>query len=237
MWETDEVKAYGQELERLYDDWDGIKEVTSLPDFAVHRPVDKIVLRMHLEDPKAVKTAIVCPPCIHGPGRGPDSQRSAQAYEAAKVILKGKRAILPLEAKNIWHEVNVQDLSSLYVLLVNAAAARNEKATWNENGYYFAENGSFTWKQVFQGLASIAKKKGFIDSDQPVKLNEEQLAEVHPYGRFMWTGNSRAKAIRARKLLGWQPHGKKLLEELPEIVEGEAKILGLIEGHAAKVMK
>jgi hypothetical protein len=46
--------------------------------------------------------------------------------------------------------------------------------------------------------------------------------------------NSRARAIRANKLLGWTPKQKKLFDVIPEIVKDEAKELGLIKGHAEK---
>jgi nucleoside-diphosphate-sugar epimerase len=234
-WETAEKNAYGEELPNVYDDWDGIKEVTSIPDGALHRHVDKIVLRMASENPSAIRTAIVCPPCIYGPGRGPDNRRSLQAYEAAKTVLQRKKGFLPTKAENVWHEVNVHDLSDLYLLLGKEAAAGGGKATWNDEGYYFAENGSYHWKDVFKNIASIAKKEGLIDSDETPILSPEEVSKAHPYGLYIWCSNSRGVAIRARTLLGWKPHGKSLMEELPGIVEGEAKLLGLIEGHAAKV--
>ena len=36
--------AYGARAEKVFDDWDGVKGVTSLPDAAPHHNVDKIVL-------------------------------------------------------------------------------------------------------------------------------------------------------------------------------------------------
>lgn len=234
-WETLEKKCFGIELPKVYDDWDGIKEVTSLPDYAHHRHVDKIVLGISQSHPAAVKAAIVCPPCIYGRGRGPDNQRSLQVYLASEAILKMRQGFVPLNGENIWHEVNVHDLSDLYVLLGEAAAAGGGKATWNEDGYYFAENGSFVWGDIFHDITRIAKDKGLIEGDKTPSLSEDELLKIHPYALVAWATNSRGKAIRARKLLGWEPHGETLKELLPEIVEGEARTLGLIQGHAAKV--
>jgi nucleoside-diphosphate-sugar epimerase len=235
-WETAEKNAYGTELPKVYDDWESIKEVTSIPDSALHRLVDKIVLRMSSINPQAVRTAIVCPPCIYARGRGPDNQRSLQVYEAAKAILKRRKAFLPMKGQNIWQEVNVHDLSDLYVLLGEAAAVGGGNATWNEDGYYFAENGSFVWKDVFQEIARIAKKKGLIESEEIPSISADELAAIHPFAIYIWASNSRGKAIRARQLLGWEPHGPSLKQDLPSIVDGEARALGLIEGHAAKVV-
>jgi nucleoside-diphosphate-sugar epimerase len=190
---------------------------------------------MSSANPQAIKTAIVCPPCIYGIGRGPDNQRSIQVYEAAKAILRRKQAFLPLKGENVWHGINVQDLSDLYVLLAEAAAAGGGRATWNEDGYYFAENGEFVWKDIFRDMAKIAQKLGLLDSDDTPSLSATELAEIHPYALIIWGSNSRGKAIRARQLLGWKPHRESLVEILLSIIKEEARALGLIQGHAAKV--
>jgi nucleoside-diphosphate-sugar epimerase len=190
---------------------------------------------MSSANPQAIKTAIVCPPCIYGIGRGPDNQRSIQVYEAAKAILRREQAFLPLKGENVWHGINVQDLSDLYVLLAEAAAAGGGKATWNEDGYYFAENGEFVWKDIFRDMAKIAQKLGLLDSDDAPSLSATELAEIHPYALIIWGSNSRGKAIRARQLLGWKPHRESLGEILLSIIKEEARALGLIQGHAAKV--
>ena len=129
----------------------------------------------------------------------------------------------------------MQDLSDLYVLLAEAAAGGGGKATWNEDGYYFAENGEFVWKDMFQAMAKIAHQMGLLDSDDTPSLSATELEEIHPYALVIWCSNSRGKAIRARKLLGWKPHRESLGEILPGIIDGEARALGLIQGHAAKV--
>ena len=44
--------------------------------------------------------------------------------------------------------------------------------------------------------------------------------------------NSRGRAIRAKKLFGWEPKQKSLFELLPDIVDGEARELGKTKGYA-----
>lgn len=59
-----------------------------------------------------------------------------------------------------------------------------------------------------------------------------------PWGAVLWGANSRCKAIRARKLLGWAPKERSLEDELPDIVASEVqrlKLSGVLKGHAAKV--
>ena len=233
--ETIDMKCWGAELPRVYNDWDGVSELVNMPDQAAHRVVDKIVLATSAQNPN-VKTAIVCPPTIYGPGRGPDNQRSHQAYYAALDILKRKGGFLAGKGKNIWHMVHVQDLSDLYLKLGESAISGGA-ATWNEQGYYLAENGSFVWGDLLKQITKLCKKQGFIDSDDTPELNEAQLKEIEPIGQFIWGTNSRGESIRGKKLLGWQPKQKSLFDELPAIVDGEAAALGLIHNHAAQVEK
>ena len=136
---------------------------------------------------------------------------------------------------SVWHEVHVQDLSDLYLLLGEAAESGGGKATWNEEGYYLAENGSFFWGDIFRAMTRIAHSKGLITSKEAHSLPPDELQKLSPNGHYAWGTNSRGKALRGRTLLEWKPHRRSLVEELPDIVEGEAKALGLIQGHAAQV--
>ena len=85
-----ERKTFGQTATKVFDDWDGIGEVTSLLDYAPHRQADKIVLAAASDHP-GIRTAIVCPPCIYGKGRGPGNQRSIQMPDLTKCILQEKK--------------------------------------------------------------------------------------------------------------------------------------------------
>ena len=231
-WETMDKGCFGDELPKVFNDWDGVNELVSQPDHAAHRVVDKIVLTAASD---LVHIAIVCPPTIYGPGRGPDNQRSHQAYEGAKAILQRKKGFVPGKGQNIWNYIHVQDLSDLFLLLGEAAANGGGKATWGEKeGYYLAENGSFVWGEVLTGLTRDAQKKGLIDSAEVEGLSNSDLDELSPYGHLVWGTNSRGESIRGKKLLGWKPYRPSLMEELPVVVDGEAKRLGLVQGHAAR---
>ena len=224
--------CFGDELPKVFNDWDGVWELVSQPDHAAHRVVDKIVLAASSD---LVHVAIVCPPTIYGPGRGPDNQRSHQAYEGAKAMLQRKKGFVPGKGENVWHYVHVQDLSDLYLLLGEAAVSGGGQATWGaKEGYYLAENGSFVWGDVLKGLAKEAGSKGLIDSSEVDGLSNSDLDALTPYGHLVWGTNSRGESIRGKKLLGWKPYRPSLIEELSVIVDGEATSLGLFQGHAAK---
>jgi nucleoside-diphosphate-sugar epimerase len=229
-----EKKLYGVKNEKIYNDWDGIKEVTSLPDTAAHRNVDKIVLAAGEQNPGKVFTAIVCPPCIWGEGRGPDNQKSVQVYHMARETLKRGIGFQVEEGNNLWTQVHVQDLSNVFLALVTAALEGGGKATWNDEGYYFAENGDFVWGDVARAIAKIAFEKKLINSPEVENVSTEKADELTAHGSYLWGMNSRARAIRARKLFGWEPKQEGLFESLPAIVDGKARELGRTKGHAAQ---
>jgi hypothetical protein len=227
-------QTLGMQGSNMYDDWEGISKILSIPDQALHRPVDKIVLAAGSDHADVAKTAIVCPPCIYGPGRGPDNQRSIQAYRLTELILKAKQGMQIRKGENIWTQVHVQDLSTLYLLLGEAAARGGGDATWGNEGYYFAEDGEFMWGSICKAITMDAYKKGLIPSGDVKELSLEEAEKIDNGFPYMIGSNSRCKALRAKKLLGWSCRQRRLIDEVPDIVDGEAKALGLIHSHAEK---
>lgn len=226
--------TYGTEASKVYDDWDGVAQVTSLPDKAWHRNVDKIVLAAAGCSGGQVKTAIVCPPTIYGVGRGPDNQTSDQWPKMAEVALKRGKGFCVGEGKNRWTYIHVHDLSELYLRLVEEALKNGGEASWDETGYYFSENGEYVWGKMAKKIAREAKKQGFIDTEEIDQLSKEEADKLTPYGSAKWGMNSRCKAIRGRKLLDWKPMAPSPEDELPGLIRIGATKLGLVKGHAAE---
>jgi len=230
-WETMELGEFGNKLDKVFDDWDGVKELTSQPDRAAHRNVDKIVLAASSDK---VKTAIVCPPTIFGVGQGPDNTRSVQIYRATEAFLKRGKAFKVGKGENIWHQVHVADLSKLYLLLGEAALNNGSPATWNDEGYYLAENGPFVWGDVLQEIANVAHKKGLLQDSTAESLPPMDSDSFLRNARYSIGTNSRGVSIRGKRLLGWKPVQGDVMEELPEAVDSESRLLKLTQGHAAK---
>ena len=232
-----ERKTFGEASAKVYDDWEGIGEVTSIPDYASHRNVDKVILAAGTDNEPRVKTAIVCPPTIYGQGRGPDNQKSIQLPELSRVTLERKQGIQIGAGRSYWTHIHVHDLSRCYLALVEAAVDHGGKATWGKEGFYFTEDGEHIWGEIAKLVASAAKDQGFLTSDEVVTLSgDEANQQLTPYASLLWGTNSRCKAIRARKLLGWSPKERRMNEEeIAETVNIAAKGLGLVQGHAAQV--
>ncbi|KAI8652481.1 NAD(P)-bd-dom domain-containing protein [Fusarium keratoplasticum] len=216
-------ETYGIKRDQVFDDWDGIGEVTSPPENAPHKEVDLAILGI------SGKNAIVCPPTIYGPGRGPGNQRSIQVPELALHSLKRGAAITVKEGENIWNSVHVHDLSKLWLKLVEAAAQGGGKADWGSNGYYFVENGDFSWKAIAEKIAKEAKAQGLWEDEKVESLSVEDADKVWSYASFFWGTNSRSRAIRARKILDWEPVEKDIFDDVVAVVKAEAASLKLAE--------
>lgn len=62
----EDEKTYGLARVKIFNDWDGIQEILSMPDHAFHRDVDKIVLEATAKYPDVIRAAIVSPNTVYG---------------------------------------------------------------------------------------------------------------------------------------------------------------------------
>lgn len=150
--EDKERKTFGEESSKVYDDWEGVAEVTSLPDAAPHRLNDKLILGA---DGPSLRTAIVCPPTIYGLGRGPGNRRGHQLNELARCTLERREGFMVGKGKTRWCNVHLYDLSKCYVSLVQAALKGGGDASWGKEGYYFTENGEHVWGDISKLVAKV----------------------------------------------------------------------------------
>jgi hypothetical protein len=234
-WHDTKTRTSGEPpSQRPYDDLENVSELTNLPDEAFHRDIDKLVLDASSD---VVKTAIVCPPTIYGSGRGPGNKRSRQVYHLATVTLKNGQAPQLGRGLTEWDNVHVHDLSDLFVLLVEAAVANKpemDAKLWGKEGYFLAENGHHVWGEVSNWVSDDAFKKGYIKERGVRAMSADEAKEVAGFEAMSWGLNSKGFAKRAREYLGWNPKGKSLKDEISNIVDGEAELLGLKKGYAEK---
>jgi len=235
-WHDQAAESYGHApSQHPYNDLEDVSLLTSLPDSAFHRDIDKLVLGAASDK---VRTAIVCPPTIYGPGRGPGSQRGRQVYNLVKVTLEQGQAPMLGDGKSEWDNVHLHDLSSLFVLLVEAAldpTKSSDPELWGERGYFLAENGHHVWGDVSRLVGKTAFDRGYIKDKDAKPMEVDEAKEKGGFEALSWGLNSKGFARRASKFLGWKPTGRTLDEEIPDIVETEATEMGVKKGHAEVV--
>jgi nucleoside-diphosphate-sugar epimerase len=115
---------------KVWSDIDDIDAITSLPDQALHRNVDKIIQEAAAANGEKLKTAIICPPDIYGPGRGPGKTHSVYVPVFFDEIKKSGTAFYAGEGKNTRSWVHIEDLMTVYLKLVEAAVAGGSGADW-----------------------------------------------------------------------------------------------------------
>ncbi|KAL4881756.1 hypothetical protein BJY04DRAFT_217823 [Aspergillus karnatakaensis] len=224
-------KVHGEHDDKVFNDLEGVSELTNLPAEAFHRNVDEIVIKTGTENSDSVKTVIVCPPTIYGRGRGPVSLRGRQVYELANFILKERYT--PVIGKGLarWNNVHVYDLSRLFALLVEAAtdpSKKDDKEIWGEKGYFLAENGEHVWGDLAKLVGTQAHKLGYLKEEPQVKKLSLDEAIDSPAGfeAASWGWNSRGEARRGKRVLGWTPQERGIEAEVEDILKSEAQRLG-----------
>jgi nucleoside-diphosphate-sugar epimerase len=145
-----------------------------------------------------------------------------------RATLEHKQALRLGAGKTEWNNVHVHDLSQLFVFLAEAAVGKNvSPELWGERGYFLAENGFHVWSKLSLIIAEAAKKAGYIHSTEVKQLSPDEAKEFAGFEALSWGLNSKGRALRARKFLGWSPKSPSLEEIVPDLVEDEAKHMGL----------
>jgi hypothetical protein len=80
-----------------------------------------------------------------------------------------------------------------------------------------------------KSIGEQASKEGFLKEKPEVKSLSFDEAVNSPAGfeAASWGLNSRGRALRGRKVLGWEPKEQSIEDEVPNILRAEASRLGL----------
>ncbi|WYZ44264.1 hypothetical protein EsH8_VII_000700 [Colletotrichum jinshuiense] len=210
-----------------YHDIRDIDRILNLPDEALHRNVDKVVLAANSP---AVRVAIVGPPTIYGEGSGPVNRRSIQVPALAQAALEKGFAPIIAPGKTEWDNIHVHDLSNLFVTLVDATQDKSKNSDpeiFGPKAYYFVESGTHAWSEVAKWVAEEAHRQGYLPAPLTKDVTMKEALQSEGVSNNSWGLNSKSKAERARKYLGWEAKEKSLKEEIPGIVSWEATRLNL----------
>ncbi len=103
---------------------------------------------------------------------------------------------------NLWSNVHIDDTVELYLLALAKAP---------EGAFYYAASGESSMREVCRAISRMLGTGGRTES----MTVEEAAAEwgEGPANDTMGS-NSRVRAVRARKELGWAPKAPSLLEEI-----------------------
>jgi nucleoside-diphosphate-sugar epimerase len=164
---------------------------------------------------RGVRAAVIAPPMIYGRGAGvnPSSIQVPRMIAAAKKAGVGRYIGA---GENVWSNVHVDDLADLYLRVLDSAPA---------GAFYYAENGENSMREI---AAAISRMLGFGGRTSAMTIEEAVAEYGEPATLYSLGSNSRVRAVRARREIGWSPRRPSLLEELargdrgpdPRIEEG-----------------
>jgi nucleoside-diphosphate-sugar epimerase len=159
------------------------------------RELDLHVLRA---TQRGVRSAVICPSNIYGVGRGLNPSSVQIPFLVENALDRGAVQLVG-EGKNVWSNVHINDVVTLYLLVLEKAPA---------GAFYFAENGEASFQDIGE---AIRLRLGLprIDAIEP----EEAAARWGEAKAYYTLGsNSRVRAKRAREELGWAPRHASVID-------------------------
>jgi nucleoside-diphosphate-sugar epimerase len=148
-----------------------------------------------------VRTVVICPSLIYGAGRGV----AARSIQVPWLIRLAKKHGVPKHigrGENIWSNVHIDDLVDLYLRALERAPP---------GAFYYAANGENSMREACQ---AIGRMLGLGERTEPMTLEEAAAEWGEGAASYTMGSNSRVRAVRARRELGWQPHRAPLLEDI-----------------------
>ncbi|KAK3708977.1 hypothetical protein LTR37_011141 [Vermiconidia calcicola] len=205
---------------KIWSDIQDLDTITTRPDGELHRNVDKIIQTAASENGGKLKTAIVCPPDIYGPGRGPGRTQSVYFPVFQKEIETVGAPFYAGEGTNTRSWVHIEDLMTVYLKLVEAAVAGGGGADWGREGYYFAASQEASQIDIAKAVGGILESHGRIEDAEPKQLPLDTVRDmvsswgIKDLGVYMFAANSRTRADRAAELFGYEPKAPSLWETM-----------------------
>lgn len=74
--------------------------------------------------------------------------------------------------------VHLYDLTTLYLTLLKAIIKGENPPSGKAQGYYFAENGVYSWKALYQGIANRLATKGLVKDPTLRKPDQNDLEAI-----------------------------------------------------------
>lgn len=192
--------------DKVYSDLD-IPLIETLPKTQPHRKVDIEVVAA--DEKGYVRTYIVLPSTIYGIANtslvklGIQNPYSKQIPNLIKASIDRKQGGVVGKGLNLWPNVHISDITSLYITIFDAAIRGTGEAGHGREGFYFGENGEHRVGRISEVIAELLFEVKLGKSPEPTVFTEDELQKYFGGARNLGS-NSRARADRS-KLIGWKP--------------------------------
>lgn len=189
--------------------------INAISPTAMHRHVDIPIIQAAREFGDKAKIVIILPSLVYG--LNPAHNRHCFALVSlVRFALKHGFVGHVGEGHNVWSVVHVKDLGRAYMTMLEYIE-NSAPATFLENPYFFAENGSeVSMREIAENIDQILYEIGRIKSPKVQSFAESDYEDVMgPMTPVGLGSNSRSRAIRLRGL-GWEPKEKDIWTSLKE---------------------
>lgn len=103
-----------------------------------------------------------------------DTQVKTMIHQA----LQTRKAVVLGDGSGMWSRIHIHDLGSLFLKLVeNILHDPSSSIPSGKTGYYFAENGSQSFRSIAQRIAHTGKALGVLDTDEVTSMGLQEFAE------------------------------------------------------------
>ncbi|KAL0954820.1 hypothetical protein HGRIS_003765 [Hohenbuehelia grisea] len=218
-------------------------QMATLPPSQLHREIDlaileadqagfyptilsAITLQLTMHDLGYVRTHIVLPSTIYGIAKGRlydlgiSNPQSIQIPGMIYVSLARGQGGMIGDGKNLWPNVEIDDLGDLYIALFDAVL-NNSDTGHGLDGYYFGENGEHSLYDIGKSIAQALFDLGKGQSPEPTPFTEEDIRKYFGGSKYLGS-NSRCRGNHSRAI-GWKP--KKTTEDLLASIRPEVETL------------
>ena len=186
-------RAMGERSELTFHE-DSVFE--PLPERAGRVAIDRMVLAAAH---RGVRSVVIRPSLIYGVGHG----AHRDSLQVPKLIALARKHGAPLHVGrglNIWSHVHIDDVVDLYLLALERAAA---------GSLFYVENGECSMKDIAAAIGRVQGNR--VPEDWPI---DAAFAELGAGAYTSYGSNSRVHAAKARGMLGWNPRGPALIEQI-----------------------
>lgn len=80
-------------------------------------------------------------------------------------------------SEQVWSRVHIKDLSRLYYLLVEAVLDDKPNLPNGKTGYFFAENGESSWKDIAERVGHTGKELGVFETAEVTSVTLQEAAD------------------------------------------------------------
>jgi nucleoside-diphosphate-sugar epimerase len=148
---------------------------------------------------RGVRSCVLCNSLIYGRGLG----LHEESVQVPTLVRLARERGVPLHVGrglNVWSTVHVEDVADLYLLALERAPA---------GSFYFVENGEASFRSMAE---AVGRALGLARAPEPWPLEQAAAELGDAKARLTFASNSRVRAAKARRELGWAPrHGDDVL--------------------------